>query len=753
MKSTTGDYFMFGYKELTSALKAGKCTTLFIEGTEYQLSQAEKIQQTASGCSGTLCGKLAFELNLTETCDGTFVKFTFSSLNDEKVRVGDINLLRWREQSAGKKPDRCVFGFCDTLFDQFVQKASDNDGKHKTVPMCLVYDLTEKESFFAAQYTFDKNKFEFDMEFDTESSRLNSLVCKIPDSGYSAGKNETCTDQLFIRKPDQKKPYNILCSWGDMVKEYYQIKLPEKIVAGFITGLLVSPKAEISTSQIRRQLASPAVEPLKKLGMNYLWISLDNIKKTLPGNWLYPNEKKFPEGLVEFLREVRDQGINPGFWIGFFQMCEGTEDFEKVKEFLIRKEDGGLSSRGEWSWEASLINGKFPAQYSLDPGKKESADYLQNVFSTYKEWGIRYHMVDFLETGLYEKDDQKTGYDREAYIKFMRKIKDYCHPDTQLLAATGASLSLIGAVQTSRIGLDYGEGRPLEKFYPSYPATYVINGSFGSMGSPNRNAVSNLAMWAFAHGRFFQCNCNMMTVDKPIPLNEARISATLFGISPSPVYFGDDMDQMSPDRLELIKKVLPRCHGMPEPVDLFNRFDGKDNFLRTFVLKIEKSWAVWYVCAVFNLNDSFRKLDWSYESLNLDPSVKYRMYDFWNETYCGVFDGTKTVEIPGNSAAVFRFEQIKDHPWILSTDIHVRQGDAELDQICWDERTRTLSGIAKRTPGEQGNIFIISDDSFVPEHANRGWMVAKSATDMSVIIKKKIKFNSDTEKWSIRFEK
>lgn len=744
---------MFGYKELTSALKAGKCTRLFIDKKEYLLSESEDFQQTAAGCSGILCGTLAFELRLKETDDGTFVNFSFSSLNDKKVRVGDIKLLCWSESTVGKKTERCVFGFCDTLLDQFVHKANSNDGKHKTIPMCLVYDLTEKESFFAAQYTFDKNKFEFDMDFDPLDSSLKSLICRIPDSGYSAGKEQTFTDQLFIRVPDQKKPYDILCSWGDMVKEHYQIKLPEKIVAGFITGLLVSPKAEISTSQIRRQLASPAVEPLKKLGMNYLWISLDNIKKTLPGNWLYPNEKKFPDGLVNFLKEVESQGINPGFWIGFFQMCEGTEDFDKVKDFLIRKEDGKLSSRGEWSWEASLINGKFPAQYSLDPGKNESADYLKKVFSTYKDWGIRYHMVDFLETGLYEKDDLKTGYDREAYIKFMRKIKDYCHPETQLLAATGASLSLIGAVQTSRIGLDYGEGRPLEKFYPSYPATYVINGSFGSMGSPNRNAVNNLAMWAFAHDRFFQCNCNMMTVDKPIPLNEAIISATLFGISPSPVYFGDDMDRMSPDRLALIKKVLPRCHGMPEPVDLFSRFDGEEDFLRTFVLKIEKPWATWYVCAVFNLNDSYRKLDWNYESLNLDSSVKYRMYDFWNETYCGVFAGQKTIEIPANSAAVFRFEEVKGHPWILSTDIHVRQGDAELEQIQWDPETGTLSGTAKRTAGEQGNIFIIADDSFIPENANRGLMVSKTAIDMSIIIKKTIKFTQDSEKWSIRFEK
>ena len=743
---------MFGYNALVTALKNGDLTKIYVEGKEYTLSQSENFRKESDGCSGILGNALSFQLKVTEIETGSKIALSFSAINEKTVRVGEIKLFSWMERKNAPENNRCVYGFCDTLLDQFVYKAKDESGKHTTKPICLVYDLDRKESFFAAQLTFDKNRFEFDMEFDPADSTLKSLVCRIPDSGYSAGKETIVADQLFLKSPSSEKPYDILCSWGDMLKEYYKISLPKKIVAGFITGLLVSPKAEISTSQIRRQLESPAVEPLKKLGMEYLWISLDNLKKTLPGNWLYPNEQKFPEGLVNFLKEVESKGVKPGFWIGFFQMCEGTEDFEKAKAFLIRKENGELSSRGEWSWEASLINGRFPAQYSLDPGKKESYEYLEKIFSTYADWGIRYHMVDFLETGLYKLDDDKVGYDLEAYYKLMRKIKEYCHPETQLLAATGASLSLIGAVQTSRIGMDYGEGRPLEKFYPSYPATYVINGSFGSMGSPNQNAVNNLAMWAFAHGRFFQCNCNMMTVDKPIPLNEALISATLFGISPSPVFFGDDIDRMAPDRLALIKKVLPRCPGMPEPVDLFRRTEGKTDFLRTFVLNVRKDWAEWHVCAVFNLNDSFRKLEWNYEALNLDPSKKYRMYDFWNETYCGVFDGKKTVEIPGNSAAVFRFEEVKDHPWILSTDMHVRQGDAELESVTWDEATRTLSGIAKRTPGEQGNLFIIAKDTFIPEHANRGLMVSKSAIDMSIIIKKAIHFTQDREAWSIRFE-
>ena len=84
--------------------------------------------------------------------------------------------------------------------------------------------------------------------------------------------------------------------------------------------------------------------------------------------------------------------------------------------------------------------------------------------------------------------------------------------------------------------------------------------------------------------------------------------------------------------------------------------------------------------------------------------------------------------------------------------MHIRQGDAELESVKWNPETRELSGIAKRTPGETGNIFIIADDSFIPEHFNRGLMVSKTGIDMSIIIKKCISFEHEQEQWSIRFD-
>ena len=59
------------------------------------------------------------------------------------------------------------------------------------------------------------------------------------------------------------------------------------------------------------------------------------------------------------------------------------------------------------------------------------------------------------------------------------------------------------------------------------------------------------------------CEClsdsgNVLTVDKRVPLTDAQISATLFGIKGGPVMLGDDIDRINEERLDLIRKVFPR---------------------------------------------------------------------------------------------------------------------------------------------------------------------------------------------------
>ena len=121
---------MFGYKELIPALKNGCCTVININEKEYQLFEAEQFQITDTGCSGVLGNVLAFELNTRTLKSGTLVKLSFSSINDQKVRVGEIKLLCWKEQ----KTKMGAYYFTHTIYFLnfivlFLLKCSVNDSQ------------------------------------------------------------------------------------------------------------------------------------------------------------------------------------------------------------------------------------------------------------------------------------------------------------------------------------------------------------------------------------------------------------------------------------------------------------------------------------------------------------------------------------------------------------------------------------------------------------------------------------------------
>ncbi|NLF59922.1 MAG: hypothetical protein GX574_02120 [Lentisphaerae bacterium] len=749
---------MFAVQDLWSRSRCGGACSVEVDGVVRTLAEPTTVGD-GDACGALASTAVAYSWRQREQDGYGIVSLSLRNDGNAPVRIGDIVLFTHREDGEGEDAatrlaQRCIFGFADTLAYNYVSRVvSDRHGaSHRTLPMGLIYNLPARKTFFAAQLTFERNTVVFNSKFAPEDGSLVCLECLVCNEGHILEPGEEITtDEVALRLSNDGGPYAELCRWADAVHAIYRPELPEHGFVGLTGGTMISTKAETMSEKIRRQLTM--APSLRKLGLDYFWISIANLKDGLPGNWLVPNDTNFPDGVRTILGEIMAAGLKPGFWINPFYLAEGSKDFDRMLPYVIHGADGQPAMRGTWHWGRRREDGTLAPLYALDPACPESLEYVGEVFRQYAEWGLRYYMLDFLASGLYAGEEQRHGFGAEHHRRFLRSLHRYQAPGTHRLIATGASLKLIGVASSSRIGLDYCEGRPLEPQFKSYPANYVINGSFGSSGAPNRNAVNNLAMWAFAHGRFFNCNSNMLTIDKPIPLSEARLAVTLFGISPSPVFLGDDLARMSPERLAMLKMVMPRAKTMPQPVDLFTKTDVDDDFVRIFVATIVKPWATWRVAAVFNLNDDFREVELPAELLGLAPDASYRMYDFWEETYRGIYQGSRRVQVAGNSAAVLRLEELRPHPWILSTDMHLLQGEAELDEVSWNPETMTLQGRMTRAAGERGNLFVIAPDGFRERHFNRGLVVAKSALDDSLVIRKRIHFQQDVETWSLEFDR
>jgi hypothetical protein len=82
--------------------------------------------------------------------------------------------------------------------------------------------------------------------------------------------------------------------------------------------------------------------------------------------------------------------------------------------------------------------------------------------------------------------------------------------------------------------------------------------------------------------------------------------------------------------------------------------------------------------------------------------------------------------------------------------MHVRQGQAEIEDCRWNADAMALTFRASRPAGETGNVFVhVPEGLFVanPE----GLWIAKDANDSSLIVRVAFEFGDEPDERTIRF--
>jgi hypothetical protein len=365
-------------------------------------------------------------------------------------------------------------------------------------------------------------------------------------------------------------------------------------------------------------------------------------------------------------------------------------------------------------------------------------------------------MIDFLEAGagsagphIYgDYHDSRLVKGPEVYRNALRACREAAGEETYLLASSGPTLLNVALVDAVRTGNDYGEGRALYPESYFYPATFVINNPV--YWTSHAYATNNMAATYFTHRKLYiNDSGNVMTVDKPIPMNDAQITATIFAICGGPMMIGDDIERMSAERLALIRKCLPRTNEVAFPVDLFDSV--APDYPKIFHLKIRQPWDEWDIVAVFNYDDEPRRETIAFSRLGLDPSAAYAVWEFWNEQYLGAKKDSFVAAVPPRSARLYRIARQRSHPWLLSTDMHALQGQVEILECGWDAVTSTLSGKAFRPKGHVGNLFIVVPPGLRLADPRRHW-VAKDAREGVLIVRKELRFDGRPVSWAVGFQ-
>lgn len=580
--------------------------------------------------------------------------------------------------------------------------------------------------------------------------------------GWCLPAGESVDTETF-RLQQGTNPYTQLEAWAVQAAERIKPRIWAGNPHGWLGGSWVDA---VNGSEPYEKVALENLEAINRrlpgLGLRYLWTSMKNFAGSQPGNWLEWNRRCIPMGREAFLAAVRQRGFLPGFWIGPYYISSALQDLVEelaAADALLRDREGNLLVVcPEWRHGDSgrLPREQRPELYSLDPTHPRALEFLRKVFSTYRDWGVRYYMVDFLEAaagklGRFPYDhtyDDSLIPGPQAYRHSLRVIKGVAGEDTFLLSSTGPKIHSAGMVDGVRVGNDLGEGRAITPDAFFFPASYVINKL--SFWTSAAYALNCMAAYYPTHRRLFVNNAgNVLTVGKPMPLNEAQVMATVHALSGGPSMLGDDIRRLSQQRLELIARTLPRSIQAARPLDLFDALspDGP----RRFVRRVKTSWGTYTVLALFNLDTRPQEMIVEPEPLGHDPATTFLVWEFWQEKYLGMHRGQLSVHVPEESVRVLRLTEARHEPVLLGTDMHVMMGEEEIPAFAYDPASMTCTFTARRPPGSTGMVVIHAPEGLRVDGID-GLHIAKDGRDGSLIIGTPVTFgNAGEMRRTIRF--
>jgi len=405
------------------------------------------------------------------------------------------------------------------------------------------------------------------------------------------------------------------------------------------------------------------------------------------GDWLDIDESKFPHGMKWIAEQVKKAGFTPGIWIAPFVVQESSELFRKHKRWLIHDEGGSLVSAGH-NWDDNL--------YGLDCSNPEVQDWLRKVFNKIvNDWGFTFIKIDFLySAALVGEFHEKNLTRAQVYRRGLEIIRETV--EERFILGCGAPIGpAVGIVDAMRIGPDTSSyWRTNKKSAPS-----------------NENAIRNILHRYFMHNYFWINDPDVLIArnkNTSLTLHEIYSVATVIGLSGGMLTLSDNMNELSVDRKELIKKIMPVYGKAATSKDFF-----KESIPQKIILPVTKHFDNWYVVGLFNWKDKCEDVALELEDLDLNSSDgrEYHVYDFWQQKYMGKLSKEISFQlVPPHSVKLLCIREVTKYPTLLSTNVHITQGAVEILNIEHDAAKRQLAVDTNKLGKREGHLLFYFPD-------------------------------------------
>jgi hypothetical protein len=382
---------------------------------------------------------------------------------------------------------------------------------------------------------------------------------------------------------------------------------------------------------------------------------------------LETSKMKFPKGMKKLAEDIKKLGFRPGIWMAPFGT--GSKEFyDAHRDWFLHDKDGKPIS----SW-----NGR----YTLDPTVTEAREHLKEIFRTAsRDWGYEFFKIDGMSgrshgycAHLYERPEIRAQFKDpscpDPFELCIKAFREGVGDDRIILACQGhTSGPEVKYADASRIGADIVSPNEPVKWEGVY------------------NQGSCFLNQAFTHNIVMYADPDTLLVHD-LPLEEARVSATVVALPGQLTFFGDRLARLTPEKMKLLQQTLPPADV--RPASLYPYF----SMLPVWNLHVHNGLMDDYnIVALFNWEDEDKAISFSTGELGADPDADYTLFEFWTKEDLGIMRYSFTMDVPAHSVRLLSMHRKKEIPHWISSDRHIAQAATELKEYKWAGESRTLEG-------------------------------------------------------------
>ena len=409
--------------------------------------------------------------------------------------------------------------------------------------------------------------------------------------------------------------------------------------------------------------------------------------------------RKFPNGMKSVADQIHAKGLKAGIRFAPFCVAINSELLQTHPEYFLQERNKKKPASivlPEDGREVALLDVSQP---------RAQAHIRDNTRKLIHEWGYDLVKADLLAYAIGPLTELNNFVAHDASLTAVELYRLGVQLLNQIIDENEKEV-VLAACNTCR-GLSIGD----------FALNETSSGYGGYIGEESWESPQGLRPIANAHtahlpmyGNAWTNEFGTLTINEPLPLNEALIAMTMAGMSGGVVTSGDDLTTLKPERAELLAKIFPLTGDSAIPVDLYER-----KFPQIWNLPVTSPYESYNVVGVFNWTDIKADVNFTLESLGLNRSRYYLVHDFWNREFLGnVRERVTLFDIPSRSVKLLCLRAEQNVPQLLATDIHFTQGAVDVLSAGWDKRSQSFLAVCKPPRRSKGTLFIHVPQGYAP---------------------------------------